>query len=163
MEKIGTILLNSLRKTRLEKKLNELRIFVNYETMVGEKIAEISKPTFMQNGTLFVGVNNHIWMHELYMLKPELVDKINSKLPRPLVKNIKFQICDIKRIKNPKPDLQVKKDTHFEIPEKTMNFIYNICQDIDDEDLRDTFKKFMIKDAKYKMKRGNSFVHTHRR
>jgi hypothetical protein len=163
LEKIGTILLGSLKKTRLDKKLNEIRIFINYETIVGEKIAEISKPTFMQNGTLFIGVENHIWMHQLYMLKQEIVDKINSHLPSPLVKNIKFQICDITRIKKSKPDLRIKKDTHFEIPEKTMNLIYNICQDIDDEDLRDKFKEFMIKDVKYKMKRGNILVHTHRK
>jgi len=163
MENIGKILLNTLRKTRLEKKLNEIRIFANYETMVGEKIAEISKPTFIQNGILFIGVENHIWMHELYMLKLELIGKINSNLPNPLVKDIKFQICDIKRIKKTKADVQVKKDTHFEIPEKTMNLIYNICQDIDDEDLRDKFKEFMIKDVKYKMKRGNILVHTHRK
>ena len=154
MEKIGTILLNSLKKTRLDKRLMEARIFVNYELMVGKKISEISKPTFMQNNTLFIGVENHVWIHQLHYLKPELMDRINSNLPRPLVKDIRFQVCDIKKIKKTKHGIEVKQDKHFEIPEKTMKVIYNICQSIDDEDLRRTFTKLMIKDVEFKMKKG---------
>ena len=153
MEKIGTILLNSLKKTRLDKRLMEARIFVNYELMVGKKISEISKPTFIQNNTLFIGVENHVWIHQLHYLKPELMDRINSNLPRPLVKDIRFQVCDIKKIKKTKHDIEVKQDKHFEIPEKTMKVIYNICQSIDDEDLRRTFTKLMIKDVEFKMKK----------
>ena len=121
--------------------------------MVGEKISEISKPTFIQNNTLFIGVENHIWVHQLHFLKPELIDRINSNLPRPLVKDIRFQVCNIKKIEKSKPDLEVKKDQHYEIPEKTMKVIYNICQSIDDKDLRMTFRRLMIKDVEYKMKR----------
>ena len=163
MENIGTILLSSFRKNYLENKLNEAKIFVEYETIVGEKIAAISKPTFMQNGTLFIGVANHIWMHQLYMLKLELLEKINSHLTNALVKDIKFQICDIKQVKKSKHEFDAKKDINYEIPEKTMKLIYNICQDIADEELRNMYKDFLIKDAKYKMKRGNVLVHTHRR
>ena len=153
MEKIGTILLNSLKKTRLDKRLMEARIFVNYELMVGKKISEISKPTFIQNNTLFIGVENHVWIHQLHYLKPELMDRINSNLPRPLVKDIRFQVCDIKKIKKTKSDIKAKQDQHIEIPEKTMKVIYNICQSIDDEDLRRTFTKLMIKDVEFKMKK----------
>lgn len=154
MEKIGTILLNSLKKSRLDKKLMEARIFVNYESMVGEKIFEISKPIFIQNNTLFIGVENHIWVHQLHFLKPELINSINSNLPRPLVKDIRFQVRDIKKVKKTKHDMKVKEDQHIEIPEKTMKMIYNICQTIDDEELRRTFSKLMIKDAKFKLKKG---------
>ncbi|HHY70910.1 MAG TPA: DUF721 domain-containing protein [Thermoanaerobacterales bacterium] len=154
MEKIGTILLNSLKKTRLNKRLMEAKIFVNYELMVGEKISEISKPVFMQNNILFIGVENHIWIHQLYFLKPELIDNINSNLPRPLVKDIRFQVRNIEKIKKPEPILETKQDQHFEIPEKTMKVIYNICQSIDDEDLRKIFTRLMIKDSEYKLKKG---------
>jgi hypothetical protein len=154
MEKIGTILLNSLKKSRLDKRLMEARIFVNYESMVGEKISQISKPTFMQNNTLFIGVENHVWVHQLHFLKLELIDKINSNLPRPLVKDIRFQVRNIEKVKKLKHDIKAKEDQHLEIPEKTMKVIYNICQSIDDEDLRRTFTKLMIKDAEFKMKKG---------
>lgn len=162
VENVGEILQNTLRRTRLEKRLNEITIFLRYEDMVGENIAEISRPTFIRNGILFIGVKNHIWMHELYMLKLELMDKINSHLPSPIIKDIKFQICDIKGTKKAKADIREKKDINYEIPEKIMDFVYNICQDIDDEDLREKFKLLMIKDIKFKMKRGEILVHTHR-
>jgi len=162
MEQLGEILLSALHRTNLERKLQETKIFLDYEMMVGEKIAEISKPTFMQNGILFIGVKNHIWLHELYMLKLELINKINSHLPNPLVKDIKFQISDIKDMKKPKSDVKLQDVVHIEIPEKTMKLIYNICRDIHDEDLRKKFMELMIKDAKFKMKRGKILVHTHR-
>ena len=66
MEKIGTILLNTLKKSYLDKRIMEARIFVNYDSIVGEKLAKISKPTFIQNNTLFIGVENHIWLHQLH-------------------------------------------------------------------------------------------------
>jgi len=162
VENVGEILLNTLRSAHLEKKLNEATIFLNYEAIVGEKIADVSRPTFIQNGTLFIGVKNHIWMQELYMLKLELMGKINSHFPNPVVKDIKFQICDIKSNSQPKTDVQIQEDRHVEIPEKTLKMVYNVCQDIKDEDLRKKFKELMIKDIKFKMKRGDILVHTHR-
>lgn len=155
MEKIGTILLSSLKKTCIDKRLMEARIFTNYESMVGEKISKISKPTFIQNNTLFIGVENHVWLYQLFLLKPDLMYKINSNLPYPLVKDIKFQICDIKKSEKPKAeDIEVKEDEDVEIPETCMKVIYNISCDIDDEDLRSSFTRLMIKDMKNKIKKG---------
>lgn len=141
----------------------EARIFVNYDSIVGEKLAKISKPTFIQNNTLFIGVENHIWLHQLHFLKPDLIDKINSKLPRPLVKDIRFKVCDIKKDSKTEKNIDRKKDPPVSVPQKTLDFIHDISQLIDDGELRQTFVELMIKDAKFKLKRGKAVVYPHRR
>lgn len=158
MEKIGIVLLKSLKNSRLDKRLMEAKIFLSYESMVGEKISDISKPTFIQNNTLFIGVENHVWLHQLHFLKPDLLDKINSNFPRTVVKDIRFQVCDIKKNKKAESNNKIKRENcqKIDIPEKTMQVIYNISHDIDDEDLRKIFERLMIKDAQYKIKKGEN-------
>ena len=123
----------------------EAGIFVNYDSIVGEKLAKISKPTFIRNKTLFIGVENHIWLHQLHFLKPDLIDKINSKLPRPLVKDIRFKVCDIKKDSKTEEKTNRKKDHPVSIPKNTLDFIYSISELIDDKELRQTFVELMIK------------------
>lgn len=100
MEKVGIILLNSLKDANYNKRLMEAKIFVDYESMVGKKISTVSKPLFIRNNMLFIGAENHIWIHQLYLLKPEIIDNINSGLTRPLVKDIRFRICTLEKRRN---------------------------------------------------------------
>lgn len=162
MEKIGTILQNTIKRSRLEKRLTEVRIFVDYDEIVGDKISRISKPTFIQNNTLFIGVKNHIWLHQLYFLKSEIISKINSNLKRNFIKDIKFSVRDIKVEEEPKKSTKSEQIKNIELPEKTVNKISNICENIIDGDLKKCFEQFMLKDAKYKMREREKIVYPHR-
>ncbi len=154
MEKVGIILLNSLKDANYNKRLMEAKIFVDYESMVGKKISTVSKPLFIRNNMLFIGAENHIWIHQLYLLKPEIIDNINSGLTRPLVKDIRFRICTLEKTEKPKPVLKAKQMPQIKISEKNKRVIYNTCENINDKDLRKIFARLMIKDLKYKLKKG---------
>ncbi|HHV39626.1 MAG TPA: DUF721 domain-containing protein, partial [Tepidimicrobium sp.] len=47
-----------------------------------------------------------------------------------------------------------KNDIKIEIPEKKLKMVYNISSKIEDENLRQKFAKLMVKDIKYKIKKG---------
>ena len=158
MEKIGTVLLSTLKKkSNFSSRLIEARIFLEYDKMVGDRIAHISQPISFSNNILTLGVENPVWSHQLHFLRPELIKKINSRFSRPLVKDIKFKIRDIKKrqtsyIAKKTPEKSIKR-TPVSIPKAKLDIIYDTGEHIDDIDLRKKFIKLMIKDAEFKLQK----------
>lgn len=152
MEKIGIILKDTLKKSGLEKKLMQFQIFLNYEKLVGESIAKVSRPVFFRNDTIFIGVENPIWSQQLHFLKREIIEKLNSVFSEPLVRDIKFQICSFECLNQELPT-GTKRDKIVELPDKTVKMIYNISSEIQDPELRRKFSELMIKDFKYRIKK----------
>ncbi|MCG0275088.1 MAG: DUF721 domain-containing protein [Thermosediminibacteraceae bacterium] len=160
MEKIRNVLWSVLKKNHLERRLKEAMIFVYYEEIVGEKLARVSKPIFFRGDTLFIGVESPVWAHQLLFFKTEILEKINSFLSFPLVKDIRFQVC---RLNGTKKTISEDKGAYkVEIPHKKKQMVYNIASGIEDEKLRNKFIELMTKDIEFKIKRGESIVHSHR-
>jgi len=162
LEKIGIILKNTLNKSGFEKKLRQFQIFLNYDNLVGETMARVSRPVFFRNDTLFIGVESSIWSHQLHFLKREIIEKLNSPFNHPLVKDIKFQICAMEK-KIQACTQAVKRDDSIELPDKMIKMVYNISSEIQDPKLSERFAEFMIKDLKYRIKKEEADVHTHRK
>ncbi|MFO7151981.1 MAG: DUF721 domain-containing protein [Bacillota bacterium] len=156
MEDIKNVLWDLLKKGHMERKLKEAMIFVKYGDIVGEKIAAVSKPIFFRGDTLFIGVKNSIWAHQLLFFKVEIIEKINAFLATPLVKDIRFQITGFDEgrptsegAKNPGENIKV------ELPAKKKQMLYNIAARIKDEELRSKFIELYVKDFEFKAKRGD--------
>lgn len=163
MEKIKDVLWHVLKKNNMERKLKEAMIFVRYDDIVGEKIARVSKPIFFRGDTLFIGVKNSVWAHQLLFFKTEIMEKINSFLATPLVRDIRFQIITLdERKSKSESEKKPTEDVKIEIPDKKKQMFYNIAAGIHDEKLRNKFIELCIKDFEYKMKRGETRVHPHR-
>jgi len=156
MEKIKTVLLSTLEKKSIfSSRLLEAKIFLEYDGIVGESISKVSQPISFRNNILYLGVENSVWINQLHFLKPELLQKINSRFSRNLVKDIRFKIRDIQKRKiqyQAKP--KCEKKLPISISKKNLDIIYNIGLAIDDEDLRKKFVKLMVKDAEFKIKKG---------
>ena len=69
-----------------------LKIYAAWKETVDEAVAENSKPAAMKGKVLIINVSSSIWMHELYFLKNDLVQKINQSLGEKLVEELKFKI-----------------------------------------------------------------------
>lgn len=152
MENIGIILKRTLNKFHISPKTNKAKVFLNYDKAVGEDIAKVSQPTSFTNNTLFIGVKNPAWSHQLYFFKSDIIDKINFDFEEPVVKDIKFHI---KRLdKKPYTKKTVKKNRKITVPDKKLKMVYNISSVVKDEELREKFKQFMLKDIKYKIQKG---------
>ncbi|GAQ24857.1 DUF721 domain-containing protein [Tepidanaerobacter syntrophicus] len=154
MEKIENILIGLLKKSHIDKKVLQAHIIASYGGIVGKKISAVSRPLYIQNDILFVGVENSVWMHQLYLLKLELINKINASLPYPLLKDIKFLIRDIKNSERIDEDLKQSgnKNTVL-IPKDILETIDEVSKTICDNELRNAFTKLMIKDAENKLKK----------
>jgi hypothetical protein len=60
-----------------------------------EVVGQMREHVFLEKvykETVVIGVYHSSWMHELHMLSPVLIDKINSVFDRPRIKRIRFKL-----------------------------------------------------------------------
>jgi predicted nucleic acid-binding Zn ribbon protein len=75
----------------IQKKLQEYDAVVYWESVVGERIAQMTTATRILQGVLFVHVKTSTWRNELTLRKKEIIDKLNIVIGINVVKDIKFQ------------------------------------------------------------------------
>jgi predicted nucleic acid-binding Zn ribbon protein len=75
----------------IQKKLQEYDAVVYWEKAVGERIAQVTTATRIQQGILFVHVKTSTWRNELSLRKKEIINKLNGIVGVNVVKDIKFQ------------------------------------------------------------------------
>ena len=88
---LGDALDELIEKLGIRKKLREQDVFTLWAEAVGERIAKVTTPVRIVQGTLFVGVKTGPWRNELTMRKKEIIDRLNSSLSEVIVRDIKFQ------------------------------------------------------------------------
>ncbi len=89
---IGEIIHSYLKERNWTQRIDGYHIFQSWEDMVSNKIAMNAKPIKIQNNVLFMRVKNHVWANELKIRKGEIMNQINQKIGRDLVKDIIIRI-----------------------------------------------------------------------
>lgn len=89
---IGDILESSLKSYRKKNDLGMIKIWDMWEDAVGKNISENAKPAAFKGDVLLIHVNSSPWMHHLQFLKQDIINKVNSKMGKEMVTEIKFKI-----------------------------------------------------------------------
>jgi len=92
---IGNILGGALNKFRADSDLELTSIFTVWKNVVGDAIANNSKPAGFKGKILIVYVSSPVWMQELQYYKKDMITKINDALGKELVCDIKFKIGSV--------------------------------------------------------------------
>jgi predicted nucleic acid-binding Zn ribbon protein len=88
---IGSALEELVKGLGIQKKLQEYDAVVYWESVVGERIAQMTTATRILQGVLYVHVKTGTWRNELTLRKKEIIDKLNIVIGINVVKDIKFQ------------------------------------------------------------------------
>jgi predicted nucleic acid-binding Zn ribbon protein len=81
---------NFMNYIGLDSKMQELHILNVWSECVGEAIAKYSSPQEIRKNKLFVKVENAAWRYELSLNKAGIIEKLNIKLKKKLIKDIIF-------------------------------------------------------------------------
>ena len=81
---------NFMNYIGLDSKMQELQILNVWSECVGEAIAKYSSPQEIRKNKLFVKVENAAWRYELSLNKAGIIEKLNIKLKKKLIKDIIF-------------------------------------------------------------------------
>lgn len=79
-----------LKNLGIETKIKESMAVVLWPEVVGERVAEVSRAVRVIDGILFIKVDNSAWRAELMMHRDTILKKINKKLGKFIVHEIRF-------------------------------------------------------------------------
>lgn len=96
-QSIADILKNTLKKMQIDQPMKKYSIWNYWAEIVGPKIASKAQPLRVQDNTLVVGVISHAWMTELTHMKTMLLKKIQEKIEKCPIQNIRFEINNTSR------------------------------------------------------------------
>ncbi|NIV04319.1 DUF721 domain-containing protein [Candidatus Saccharibacteria bacterium] len=79
-----------LKAMGMRERFEENLSIAFWDTVVGKEIAQHTEPQKVSSGILFVKVDNDVWRNEIVYYKNEIIQKLNQKVGKRAIKEIKF-------------------------------------------------------------------------
>jgi predicted nucleic acid-binding Zn ribbon protein len=135
--------LGSMLKARgLGSRLDEYRVFGQWEKSVGPVIACHAQPQTVRGKKLTLVVDSPAWMQQLSLLKPQIVEKVNRNLGKEAIKDIMLRLGEVE-------SRQLSSEAH---PVRTVLApderakIEDYVREISDADTREAVRRVIEKD-----------------
>ncbi len=150
LERISSTLGSLLRARGLSSRLNEYRIFGQWDSIVGKTIALHAQPLSVRRKKLTVLVDSSTWHHHLSQLRPELLEKINRILGKEGIDGIVFKIGGLE----PRHSTgSADAGTPAVLTSEESRRIEEYVRSLKDEDLRQAAIRLIEKDMLYRKTR----------
>lgn len=72
--------------------IDAYKVFYLWEDIVGDKTACHTKPIRINKGTLYVEVDDPLWLSQLRYMKMDIIDKIDRTIKEGALKDLKFYL-----------------------------------------------------------------------
>lgn len=79
--RIGSLLKQVFGQAGIEDQISRHQAWLIWDQLVGKQIAARARPQRLRRGVLEVRVDHPVWMQQLHLLKPQILRKINARLP----------------------------------------------------------------------------------
>lgn len=86
--KIREIVQAILKEQGIEGKMAENRLLNSWNELLGKTIANSTQEIYINNNTLFVHLRSSVIRHQLMMIKPDLIKRLNEKAGVDIIENI---------------------------------------------------------------------------
>jgi len=91
LQKLRNTMAQLLKKYKIDKAVNQYRAINMWKEIVGETIAEKSRPTAIKNGKMFVYVKSSVWRNELIFHRERIIQNLNERLGQDTIQEIIFR------------------------------------------------------------------------
>ncbi len=136
-----------LKKVDPYKNIQQHRSFLVWDEAAGETIAKNARPESIDRGVLLIRVRNPGWSQQLSMMKPELKKKLNRKLGRNVIKDIRFRVGEIEELPLSQSKHEEPDDT-VEVTAEVIKEIESEVAKINDPVVREQVKKTLLAAAR---------------
>ncbi|MCF8379992.1 MAG: DUF721 domain-containing protein [Bacteroidales bacterium] len=86
--KIREIINAILKERGLEGKMAENRLLNAWNELLGKTVANSTQNLYIKDNTLFVHLRSSVIRHQLMMIKPDLIKRLNEKAGIDIIENI---------------------------------------------------------------------------
>ena len=90
MQHIGGALKKLIKTAGLEKGIAQQKALELWSETVGETVSKNTEPTSIEHGILSIKTTTSAWRQELQFQKTQIIEKLNKKLNKKLIKDIRF-------------------------------------------------------------------------
>lgn len=75
---VGQLLDAFLEREGVKRELERVGVLTEWPDCVGDRIAAVTRPRSVSEGTLFVEVRSSAWLMELNMMKGAIIERLNE-------------------------------------------------------------------------------------
>lgn len=146
-KKADSLLESALGKACGRAVLDLARIDTEWAEIVGEQMAEVSRPVKLQGGELTIWVREPVWLDSMIYHKRKIAGNINRIFPENIIKKINItQKTDLGRENKEVAEQEPEQPLDETLPEE----IEKSLSSIQNSDLRFVFKRVILKDRNKK-------------
>ena len=80
-----------LKDTPLQRKLNERRLIEGWDQVMGSPVARATEKLYIRDRILYVHLSSSVLRNELFMLRSEIVNKLNSHAGEEVITDVAFK------------------------------------------------------------------------
>jgi len=91
--RVGDVLPQVTRDLHMDQRRAEAEIFKVWNSLIDPNIVTHAQPAGIRNGTLFVNVDNSVWLSEIVRYRRrEVLDRLQHSFGRNLIQRISFRV-----------------------------------------------------------------------
>ena len=152
MKAVGDLLSQTLQGLSLRQRYNSEKVIFHWREIVGEKLAEQTRPEKIQRGLLTVATKSAVWAHHLMTVKEDIIAKINHFVGEKLISDIRFQAGYLKNDQNyeenkPEDDYPEVGWQKIKLNADEIAAVNRFTEPISDEQLRTKMVRLLRKEA----------------
>jgi predicted nucleic acid-binding Zn ribbon protein len=87
-QKLGDVIMQCLKELQIDRKLKEVSLVAQWETMMGRMVALRTDQIYIKNRILYIHVTSSVLKTELLMMRSEIVEKLNENAGEKIIENI---------------------------------------------------------------------------
>ena len=89
MEQLKSALNAALKREHLDKAMRQNKALFIWEDVVGKSVAKNCTPKEVKHGILIVRALTPVWRNEIAIKKKEILEKLNTKLGKETIKDMR--------------------------------------------------------------------------
>lgn len=155
-EWVGSLLKQILGQPGFGEQITRHQAWLIWDQLVGEQIAARARPLRLRKGVLEIQVDHPVWMQQLQMMKPQILEKIGSKIPNAGITDLylrqtrssqTYQPHKTRRISEPPPW------TKIELTDAEKDFIEEELSPVNNSELKHELRKLFTRQKQLDKKR----------
>ncbi len=87
-QSLSEVMLEYIKRMNIGSKLKEVEILKSWETLLGKNVSNATTNIYIKNRTLFVQLNSSIVRNELFMIKEDILKRINENAGEKIIDKI---------------------------------------------------------------------------
>lgn len=90
MQSLKIAIDSMLKKFGIDNAIAQNKALNIWDEIVGDKVAKNAQPDRVEHGVIIVKVSSPTWRQELHFQKKEIIEKLNNKIGKKVIRDIRF-------------------------------------------------------------------------